>query len=148
MLGCKLLDSRVRRTFATVACLIRMAHKYQMVTILEGAITRVRFCFPDTFEKSCVLLHHGSPFVTFEGQDAIEADNLAHLTQTDSVLPSALFICATLPTMLLVNGVSRVGGRKEHLSPEDLIRCLRRFLSSMHTSKCAWVIRDILCSPT
>jgi len=55
--------------------------------------------------------------------EAVTAANLARLTGTASILPSALYVCSILPTDDLLDGVATPHG-KEQLASSDLRRCL------------------------
>ena len=55
---------------------------------------------------------------------AIAAVNLARLTSTPSVLPSALYECCQLSGETLLAGTTHPDGTEEKLSPADLARCL------------------------
>ncbi|GBE82858.1 hypothetical protein SCP_0412450 [Sparassis crispa] len=141
--------------FSMVLSLIRLGHKYEMTTLRDGALERLKTCFPADFEEWCELDEDGSAYVTMKPEDAIAAVNLAHLTQTDSVLPSALYGCCSLDTHTLLHGMLRTDGSSEKLSQEDLERCVegrvkpmwRVKLMEANTRELRWVLKLDQASP-
>ncbi|EPT05796.1 hypothetical protein FOMPIDRAFT_86718 [Fomitopsis schrenkii] len=51
--------------------------------------------------------------------------NLTRLTDTDFVLPSALYACSRLPEEELLDGATHSDGTVDHLCPDDLELCKR-----------------------
>lgn len=62
---------------------------------------------------------------TTNAKRAILAVNLAHITNTPSILPSALYVCCQLDADVLLRGRVRRDGVVDTLSHEDLVRCIR-----------------------
>ncbi|KAL6308557.1 hypothetical protein BKA93DRAFT_519250 [Sparassis latifolia] len=135
--------------FSTVLSLIRLGHKYEMTTLRDGALERLKTCFPADFEEWCELDEDGSAYVTMKPEDAIAAVNLARLTQTDSILPSALYGCCCLDTHTLLHGMRHADGSSDKLSQEDLERCVegRIKLMEANTRELRWVLRLNQASP-
>ena len=61
---------------------------------------------------------------SFKAIHSIGVVNLAHMTNTPSLLPTALMGCCMLDATELIEGFKREDGTLEKLSPEDLGRCL------------------------
>lgn len=55
---------------------------------------------------------------------AITAVNLARLTHTDTILPSALYSCTLLPNWVLLSGAVHSDGTIDILECDDLLRCM------------------------
>ncbi|KAH9932285.1 uncharacterized protein B0H18DRAFT_987417 [Fomitopsis serialis] len=127
-------------SFSVVASLIRLGHKYRMQHILDNALGRLKGRFSDKLETwfdAWKGTHDSEPSIsrpsmTSRPTDAIAAVNLARLTGATSVLPSALYECANLPTQTLLQGIQRDGDdtTTDRLSSEDVERCLdaRKYL--------------------
>ncbi|KAH9842444.1 uncharacterized protein C8Q71DRAFT_203514 [Rhodofomes roseus] len=143
--GCTFnVGAKNRLPFSTVACLIRLGHKYQMESILTGAISRLKTCFPALYADACMLRNRRSSYMSFKDEDAVAVVNLARLTQTGIVLPGALFVCALLPNELLLHGVPRGDGTMERLAPEDIVRCLngRECLVRAARTRFEWLLLE------
>ncbi|KAH9833970.1 uncharacterized protein C8Q71DRAFT_154717 [Rhodofomes roseus] len=113
--------------FAIVAALVRMSHKYAIEHIRDSYLSRMKSCFCedlDDFRK--FRSQSGSPSMKLcvTATDAIAAVNIARLTETLSMLPSALFFCCLLKTETLINGHPRADGTLDCLSPADVIKCI------------------------
>ncbi|KZT67607.1 hypothetical protein DAEQUDRAFT_672986 [Daedalea quercina L-15889] len=108
-------DKRVG--FAIVAAIVRLSHKYQIDYVRDAYLWRMKSCFPtkfetwDTMRGSC-----GSTLTGFCTADAITAVNIARLTGTDSMLPTALYSCCLLDPECLLKGTARLDGTREYLS--------------------------------
>ncbi|OCH85370.1 hypothetical protein OBBRIDRAFT_859454 [Obba rivulosa] len=117
-------DGRVN--FTTVATTIRIAHKFDMQDLLSDALKRLKSWYTDDFDawdKICEA--DGSSLMTRpRDEDAIEAVALAHLMNTPSVLPLALYFCAQLYTDVIISGTRRNDGAISRLSPEDAACCI------------------------
>ncbi|GBE89172.1 hypothetical protein SCP_1501800 [Sparassis crispa] len=114
---------------AEVAALVGLAQKYQIEDLREDGILRLKTCFTDKFDVWEDILNksqasYSSTLMRFRPTDAIAAVDLAHRTDTLSMLPIALYLCCTLESSYLIRGVTRADGTVERLSPEDLERCL------------------------
>lgn len=103
-----------------------MAHKYEMHRILDHALSRLQSFFTDDAGQWRDAYKKGSNrSIKLLVDDAVIAVNLAHLTQTFSVLPTALYMCCQLPSSTIVSGVIRNAcGPIEKLSDNDVVRCM------------------------
>ncbi|KZT72354.1 hypothetical protein DAEQUDRAFT_723053 [Daedalea quercina L-15889] len=121
--------------FSTVASLARISHKYGVKDVLDEALTRMKSCFSDrlgdwedTVEvegfASILRASMGTALMTYDWPDAIAAVNIARLTETESILPIALYMCCQLDTEDIMNGVKRKDGTVERLAPADIMKCL------------------------
>ncbi|KAH9833975.1 uncharacterized protein C8Q71DRAFT_770391 [Rhodofomes roseus] len=113
--------------FAAVAALVRLAHKYQIDHVRDAYLWRMKSCFCTelaTWEIVTEGPGYGSPIMKFRLADAIAAVNIARLTGTESMLPSALYLCCRLGTERLLNGCSCPDGTLESLDPADVIKCI------------------------
>ncbi|TFY57397.1 hypothetical protein EVJ58_g7043 [Rhodofomes roseus] len=134
------IDKRFHRrdeqfSFAIIAALARLAHKYDIKDLLDDALHRMKSCFSNAFhdwaptrDNECV----GSPLMAYVETDAIAAVNIARLTDTPSMLPTALYVCCQLDTDNILNGVPRGHDAVERLSSEDITRCLDARLKLVH----------------
>ncbi|PIL33285.1 hypothetical protein GSI_04735 [Ganoderma sinense ZZ0214-1] len=90
-------DALLAVPFAVLASLIRMAHKYAIQDILDHALSRLKRYYP-----SDLAAWHDSAsrarYVTTRPEHAPEVVALARLTNTPSLLPSALLLCTELLT--------------------------------------------------
>ncbi|KAH9922083.1 uncharacterized protein B0H18DRAFT_1019051 [Fomitopsis serialis] len=122
-----------RLDFSIVASLIRLSHKYQIDHIRNAYLSRMRSCFPTSLETwDAVNRDLGSPVMEFCRKDAITAVNVARLTETDSMLPSALLTCCLMETECILNGVRRIDGTLDRLSPANIIMCLDARQTLLH----------------
>ncbi|KAH9835467.1 uncharacterized protein C8Q71DRAFT_797587 [Rhodofomes roseus] len=97
---------------------IRLAHKYGIEDLLAESVRQLKQLFPATLDAWRDLERHDSP-------RAITAINLAHLTNTPSVLPSALYVCCLLANHHLLDGAPHPDGTVNMLGREDLLRCMK-----------------------
>ncbi len=103
-----------------------LAHKYDVGELLRQALV----CLKSYYTNRLDIWKQGGQAgnVPFETSDkdplyAIGVVTLAHLTQTPSMLPLALYDCCYLGGRV-VRGWTREDGTVEHLSLEDLERCM------------------------
>ena len=108
-------------TFDQLSSVTRLSHKYNIGDLEDQAIRCLKTLFPDSWED--FNSNVGRCFGELEvlPVHAIGAVNLARLTGTPSVLPSALYLCCQLGSTIF-DGWTREDGQTEHLSPEDLRR--------------------------
>ncbi|KAL6308611.1 hypothetical protein BKA93DRAFT_877309 [Sparassis latifolia] len=135
--------------FSVISSLIRLGHKYKIADIRDNALQRLHSCFPTNFEDWCTFNADGSSYITMQANDAIGAVNLARLTRSDTILPSALYACCCLSTRVILHGVRRADGFLEKLSSEDIDRCVEGRLKLMeaNTRELAWVLDMKEASP-
>ncbi|KZT67615.1 hypothetical protein DAEQUDRAFT_758038 [Daedalea quercina L-15889] len=105
-------------------CLRRLSHKYQIDHLREAYLRRMQSCFGTDLDTWRAVNGQGSPVMKFCNADAIAAVNIARLTRTDSMLPSALHQCCQLDPEHLVGGIPCLNGTREYLSPHDMTRCI------------------------
>ncbi|KAH9857656.1 hypothetical protein C2E23DRAFT_719736 [Lenzites betulinus] len=113
-----------RMEFAELAALVRMSHKYHVEDLHSRAMHHLKLYFTNDLSVWDTAGVDGNLFLHITPQDAITAINLARLTHTDSVLPTALYLCCQLDSEL-TTGVERSDGSTERLDPKDLELVLR-----------------------
>ncbi|KAH9932275.1 uncharacterized protein B0H18DRAFT_987382 [Fomitopsis serialis] len=95
---------------------IRLAHKYGAENLLRVSIQELQKLYPAGLVSSGLATQdHWTP-------RAIIAVNLADLTNTPSILPSALYACCQLPDDKALLGASLSDGTLETLSKDNLLR--------------------------
>ncbi|PIL26471.1 hypothetical protein GSI_12229 [Ganoderma sinense ZZ0214-1] len=110
-------------TFYEISAVIRLAHKYHIQDVQDQALASLQAgIFSSDFDgwfkvPASEYLKNLDPIA------AISIVNLAHLTDTPSLLPGALYACTYLEGKVL-DGWTREDGTVEHLALADLRRCL------------------------
>ena len=123
--------------FGVIASIVRMGHKYQVDTILEEGLRRLRTIFTSDFATWDIHQGKSNGIVTVRPEDAIEAVNLAQLTGHTEMLSSAFYMCGQLEVDTLIAGVARADGTLERLSTYDLQRCLSgQIMLVKHDAQC------------
>ncbi|KAI0737397.1 hypothetical protein C8Q80DRAFT_1115176 [Daedaleopsis nitida] len=81
--------------FSILASLIRMGHKYNIPTVLNDALSRLKKYYTADFNswRDCKARKR---YVSTTSLDAMTVIKLAHLTDTPSLLPIAYFVCCDL----------------------------------------------------
>lgn len=123
--------------FATVASIMRVAHKYEVahggVCIVDAVATRLEsFLVPSRghWLDPAKAWEDGWDMgqrqwgISMDVADALEATHVARLVDKPRMLPLALYLCLLSDVMALRNGVPREDGTPERLSDEDFIRCV------------------------
>ena len=110
----------LKTEFHVISALIRLAHKYQIEDVEKRSLSALCAIYPSNLER---WLETDSTIDDEDRVYAIAAVNLAHLTDTSSILPSAFYHCALLLSRVLL-GFTREDGTKEYLSQNDLGRCM------------------------
>ncbi|RPD58559.1 hypothetical protein L226DRAFT_147562 [Lentinus tigrinus ALCF2SS1-7] len=105
-----------------VSAYIRIAHKYQMDTILNQWLGYLKKHFTSRFKQW--ISHERMVPEGFDPIHAIGVVNLARLTGCTSILPTAIAVCTTLGEKI-VTGFTRNDGIHEQLSMADLGRCFQ-----------------------
>ncbi|PIL33269.1 hypothetical protein GSI_04719 [Ganoderma sinense ZZ0214-1] len=95
--------------FEVLASLIRMAHKYAIPDVLDHALSRLKRYYPSDLAAWRDSASRAR-YVTTRPEHAPEVVALARLTDTPSLLPSALLLCTGL---LTTYGLPRAGGAFE-----------------------------------
>ncbi|KAI0691716.1 hypothetical protein C8Q76DRAFT_685857 [Earliella scabrosa] len=107
-------------SFDEVYAVIRLAHKYNVEDVQAQALDALRTWWTDDFETWCSESDYP---VDTEMMHAIGIVNIARLTDTPSFLPLAFYHCRALGGALF-DGWTRRDGTVEHVSKEDIRRCL------------------------
>lgn len=103
-----------------MSALIRLANKYQIEDVEKRALSALSLIFTSYRWRR---IHVETQSSEEDRVFAIAAVNLARLTNTPSVLPSAFYHCALLGSKVL-SGFAREYGTVEYLSEDDLGRCM------------------------
>ncbi|KAH9927375.1 hypothetical protein B0H21DRAFT_826463 [Amylocystis lapponica] len=115
--------------FSAVASLIRLSHKYQMEELQEHGVTRLKSCFPDSYDKfvrATVARDYSSPLTRCVPEDAIAVVALATLINDTRLLSVALYICTQLDASILFHGVKRADVPREQLCERDFGQFYKR----------------------
>nr|VWP02334.1 Xanthomonas outer protein J [Ganoderma boninense] len=109
------------RTFDEVYAVITLAHKYNIEDVQRQALYSLReYTFNDNFEVWKERCREG---IKVDGPCAIGAVNLARLLDVPQMLPIALYKCLRIGSSML-DGWTRGDGSIEHLSQDDIKRCI------------------------
>ncbi|KAI0640936.1 hypothetical protein C8Q79DRAFT_920658 [Trametes meyenii] len=103
----------------SVSAVARLSHKYQIDQLLAQALAILMEFYTDDF-KEWIKPHRKTTLVA-NSLDAISAINIAHLTNTPSILPLA-FLHATRSGSTIMRGCCRDGNLIEGLAYPDLER--------------------------
>ena len=134
-------DARTDYTFDEVFAVIRLAHKYNIEDVEKQALFALReYTFNDDFEK---WEEDREERIKVEGPCAIGAVNLARLLEQPEMLVIALYKCLGLGSNML-DGWKRSDGSIEHLSQEDVKRCIAANIRLSRSS--AIVAYEIFCA--
>ena len=118
------------RTFNEISAVIRLAHKYNIQQVQEQALASLQDLGFVTSFSAYSNPPEDSP-LALDPLFNIAVVNIAHLTETPSLLPLALFRCAYLGGELL-DGWTHEDGTVEHLTEADLRRCFDGRAALMH----------------
>ncbi|EPT05798.1 hypothetical protein FOMPIDRAFT_1039557 [Fomitopsis schrenkii] len=97
---------------------IRVAHKYGFSEILKDSLEELKRLYPSTLADWEKIPHHDSA-------RAITAVKLARLTNTLSILPSAVYSCCQIDEAVLLKGAAHPDGTVDVLSRNDLVMCMK-----------------------
>ncbi|KAH9932298.1 uncharacterized protein B0H18DRAFT_987469 [Fomitopsis serialis] len=123
-------NPRAQVPFKVVAALLRLAHKYQITYLREEALARIKTVYVDDSLDFMTEECPSHPLLTYEEEDAFDVVQLAHLTDTPSLLPAALYLCCETepfwePTNIIKSFLSKRDEEPYNLlSQEDVFRCL------------------------
>ncbi|PIL26473.1 hypothetical protein GSI_12231 [Ganoderma sinense ZZ0214-1] len=108
-------------SFHQISAIIRLAHKYNVLDICNQAIASLQ----DHFTTDFAAWDRGAneEVIKVRFQQSIGVVNLARLVDRPALLPTAFYKCALLGCDVLA-GYRREDKSIEHLSPEDLKRCI------------------------
>lgn len=97
--------------------------KYEVAPIIESCVGRLYVLFPSNLHKWHDWIDSGHFYpVHITAKDAIAVVDLARKTGRTELLPSAFYVCCSLPNEVLVNGVT-YGTKSCKLSSGDLVIC-------------------------
>ncbi|KAI0355244.1 hypothetical protein OH77DRAFT_1521273 [Trametes cingulata] len=91
-------DAPIPVDFAQLSALIRMGHKYAIQDILEDALARLKKHYPSDFYSWEDVMTRTS-YVKSAAANAPKVVALSRLTNTPSLLPSALLDCCSTTTL-------------------------------------------------
>ncbi|KAI1795294.1 hypothetical protein LXA43DRAFT_992260 [Ganoderma leucocontextum] len=109
------------RTFDEVFAVISLAHKYNIQDVEAQALNALR---DNGFSSDFALCSNLDRQPRVTAINSIGVVILARLTDASTMLPLALFQCTIPGSVDIVRGWKREDGTVEHLSPEDLARCI------------------------
>lgn len=110
-----------------ISALVRLSHKYQMEGILTDALSYLTDYYNSDYSE---WLKRDQKPLKVKPIHAIEAVTLARLTETDTILPSALLECAVNVGESVLDGYTREDGTLVTLSNDDLKRCFGGYRNS------------------
>ncbi|OBZ75019.1 hypothetical protein A0H81_05172 [Grifola frondosa] len=114
-------DPKKTLKFVAISALIRLGHKYAIEHLVDQALSLLKTEYPTSLTSWLVRWH--KDYACKEDMDPIEVVYLARLTQTSSLLPTALYRCCQLESRL-VEGTHRPDGTHVQLTADDLKRCM------------------------
>ncbi|KAI0668970.1 hypothetical protein C8Q78DRAFT_978850 [Trametes maxima] len=106
-------------TFHQLSAYIRLGTRYRCEQMVQRSLEYLKRWYTDTRDGWFGVKLLDPP--RFDAIHVIGVVNLARLTRTDSLLPSALMVCCLLGGDI-VSGFTREDGTQEQLSAEDLGR--------------------------
>ncbi|KAI0691717.1 hypothetical protein C8Q76DRAFT_634747 [Earliella scabrosa] len=112
--------------FEELSAVIRLAHKYNVEDVEKQAIQSLRRRYTDDFDALTTTEYAACRPLKLRLAhlpNAIGAINLARLTDTPSILPTAFYFCCQLLGRV-IDGYTRRDGTVEKLSDDDLKRCI------------------------
>ena len=107
-------------SYSEISAYIRLGHKYEVDTLVQDSLGYLRQYYTDDAEAWFAQVEMRPP--KFEAIHAIGIVNLARLTGSDWLLPTALMGCCALGAEI-TRGFTREDGTRELLSLDDLGRC-------------------------
>ena len=130
-------SSAATLSFATLAHMIRIAHKYQIDGVLEPAVARLAQFFNPGAQWVEIADTHPKRWefwkkycgLDIELEDVVEAVEIFHLVEKPECLPFAFYLCCLCKPSVLRNGVGREDGTAVRLSDEDFTRCFQGSLA-------------------
>ena len=109
------LRALIKVDFAVVAALVRLGHKYAITDVYEEALARLSAHYSSDLDRwrRC---RAGNSSLRTTPQDAMTVVELARLTNSAHLLPTALLVCTTLETELFTSNI---------LAPGNLVRVMQ-----------------------
>ena len=114
-------DEALPVTLDEISAVIRLSHKYHVADAQRQALSTLKLYFTDSFDDFESFGEDG--LFHMKWADAIGAVNLARLTDTRSILPTAFYQCCELGDGV-IDGCQRPDGHVEHLGFEDRRICM------------------------
>ncbi|KAI0350924.1 hypothetical protein OH77DRAFT_1411978 [Trametes cingulata] len=108
-------------SYNAISACIRLGHKYEVDHIVQRSLDYLKKHFVESYETWPRIDPPRPP--AFQDIHSIGVVNIARMTNTEVLLPTALMGCCMLEAAELVNGLTREDGTVERLSMEDLGRC-------------------------
>ena len=120
--------------FSVLAARARLAHKYQIGSVLSRAVEPLKrifaasyddwskfYSFPDLYGGGIPASRTAeNTRVSFNGSDAIEALHLIRTLGEDSMLPAAMFLCSRLSFASMHHGTRRADNTPEYLELHEV----------------------------
>ena len=125
-------DDALPVTFDEISAVIRLSHKYNVADAEQQALSTLKLYFTDDFYDFESFGEDG--LFHMKQTDAISAVNLARLTDTRSILPTAFYQCCELGNSVM-DGCRRPDGHVEHLSFEDHKICMGGRIALMREAR-------------
>ncbi|KAI0776673.1 hypothetical protein BD413DRAFT_226579 [Trametes elegans] len=109
-------------SFGAVSACIRLGHKYEIDQVVQSSLAYLKKHFVEGYDNWNRVDPPRPP--AFQGIHCIGVVNLARMTGTDILLPTALMGCCMLEAKELMHGFAREDGcTLETLSLDDVGRC-------------------------
>ncbi|KAI1792218.1 hypothetical protein LXA43DRAFT_887864 [Ganoderma leucocontextum] len=117
-----LFATTVVPSFDIVSAAIRLGQKYKIIDMYQEGLSFLKGHYTDSLD-TWNEIDTWSP-TGWDDLQAIGVINLARSTGELSLLPTAFMVCAVLLQSNLVHGFTREDGSQEHLTLDDIGRCL------------------------
>ncbi|KAI8992835.1 hypothetical protein BD414DRAFT_412376 [Trametes punicea] len=108
-------------SFDAVSACIRLGHKYEIDHMVQRCLDYLKKYFVEGYDTWARTDPPRPP--AFQSVHCIGVVNIARMTNTDILLPTALMGCCMLTAAELVDGFAREDGTREVLAAEDIGRC-------------------------
>lgn len=132
--------------FGIVASLVRLGHKYEIPHLRDVGLVRLKSIFPDSSAAWRQVYPAGKTDLVrlADRREAITAVHLALLTNTQRMLPAALYLCSQLPVGVLIDPCSGPDGIAEPLPPALLVKCLeaKTYFARDYPRMCARILAE------
>ena len=107
-------------SFAELSAVIRLSHKYNIDSVLQQELWRLKAWYPTGFDQRPSGIN---PVDISDPSMHFAVINLARLTGTSTILPGAFYMCRNLGLDVVRKGHVREDGSKEYLASDALNRC-------------------------
>lgn len=131
--------ARPNPTYHEISAQIRLGHKYQIEQMVQRNLKHLQ----KYYAEDCSSWFDVSPLEPpgFLEEQVIGVVNLARLTETDSILPTAILGCSCLYSDTLLKGMTLEDGSHETLCPDDIGRCLSSKWETTEAS--VWLLHKV-----